>query len=710
MAIFSGRKNPSFRNPDGDFPLSPGLFVPWVMCLGVLLATTVGRAESVTTAAPPVAWSDQPADTLEVVAGLLPDPVVPSAAGVCTRLELGSGRVGRDLGETLNQVAGVQVRRYGGAGFASVPALRGAAAAQIQIFMDGMPLNSAQTGATDLSLVPVDRLVAAEVHRGAVPTGWGGAGGAGAVNLVTEGRASGLSGVLRTGTWGDRTGRADWGWNSPDGSTSLILLAHGRRSDNDYTFTNHRQTFHTAGDDTVGRRDNAWFRHWGWWGSARHQARDWQIRLQAGFTRQDGGRPGSLNYPSPAASVRRQRADSQLRLDWVNHVRFQVSAAREKQFLYDPESEVDDGFGGTISSIAEDLTSRLSYRDTLGGGSGGLGRLSTGPLDMVEVAAGVQHRGQWFDQRYDADADPLRNRNATSAFAGLTAHLAHNRLKIMPAWRWQRTEDDFPALPPLPWLPEEVGAYHRRDDVSPSLGALWEIRPNSFFLQAHLAESVRVPTWIELFGHRGGIDGNRELAPEEIAAADLAVMWRAGAGYGRLALFRARTRNAIVFVQNSPGTSKARNIGRTRTWGLEWETGWQAGRHLQVSANLTWQDAEDQGIETAYQGLDLPFLSEISAWCRLGRRSGAVRPWAEVQYEGPRFRDRSNTLLDRAPERSLVNAGLVCDVPDGWLPGPAVSLSAEVRNLTDSSVYDIEQFPLPGRSWHLSLRWASSEE
>ena len=59
------------------------------------------------------------------------------------------------------------------------------------------------------------------------------------------------------------------------------------------------------------------------------------------------------------------------------------------------------------------------------------------------------------------------------------------------------------------------------EDISPALGVVWDQKPGTLAWEFHLARSVRVPTWIELFGHRGGIVGNRELQPEEIDTVDL---------------------------------------------------------------------------------------------------------------------------------------------------------------------------------------------
>jgi outer membrane receptor protein involved in Fe transport len=43
-------------------------------------------------------------------------------------------------------------------------------------------------------------------------------------------------------------------------------------------------------------------------------------------------------------------------------------------------------------------------------------------------------------------------------------------------------------------------------------------------------------------------------------------------------------------------------------------------------------------------------------------------------------------------------------LPAAWL-GSAVSLhvSAAVENVTDEAVYDVEGYPLPGRTWRLAV-------
>jgi outer membrane receptor protein involved in Fe transport len=676
MAFWPGRVFPGLLT----FRKTTAVLLPVLLCLQV--GTPDARAEMAVS------------DTVVVSARALGDAVTPSAGGLVTVIDLEEESGHRDLAEILGRTAGFQVRQYGGLGFAAVPSLRGSAAAQIRIFVDGLPLNDAQSGSVDLSLLSVERFSRAEVHRGIVPGGLGGMGGAGAVNLITRTRADGLDAGFFAGGFGSLGGRLNWGIASEDESRSILLLAHGRRADNDYEYLDNYQTFDNTADDTTRTRQNSWFEEWGLGGSGHLAAGPLDLRLNGGWFRKDGGRPGPINYPSPSATVRVDRLDGQIAVMLPRQLMVEMASARVEQFLFDPENEIDDGFDGDIRSVSTDLTGRMSWSPNLW-----LSNSSQSFLSRVNLTAGVERRNQWYSQWYGLEEDPRRNRQSDSAFASLPLAFFNELLQVTPAWRYQRNEDNFPPLPQFPWLDEEAGVQNIRHDVSPSVGLVWELARDTWFLEAHGSRSVRVPTWVELFGHRGGIDGNRDLQPEEISAADVAIVWNPSPGISnRLTAFVARTDQTIIFIQNSIGTSHAQNIGATHNRGLEWEGRFALPNHLDLQANATWQRPLDEGDQPEYNGNRLPYLSDVEIDVRLSRPFGLWRPWLEASYESEKYRDRNNTDLIRAPSRTLWNVGLTRVV------GESLDLSAEVINLTDDRTYDVVQFPLPGRTWQVAMR------
>jgi len=645
---------------------------------------------------PPATAAVVYSDTLIVTSRPLPDPVNPAVAGLVTRIELGDEPGFRDAADLLGATAGFQVRRYGAVGSSAVPSLRGSAAAQVRFYLDGMPLNDAQTGMAGLDRIPMDRISAIEIHRGIVPTELGGIGGAGAVNFITRPDEQGLDLLLRAGSFGELGGRATAGVTNAEGTRSGSVMIRGRRADNDFSYLDHNQTFHNTDDDTVRIRQNSWIEQWGIWAAGTMETGRLVSRASVGHDRRDGGRPGPLGYLSPYASVRYERTDGQLYFDFDEGLlKLHLGGGRNEEYLYDPEGEVGLGPPGTDRSVSHDVTGRLVWSPVLAHG-------------VLSFQTGLEAGGRWQKNWIVGKEEPRRNRATGSAFASATLSMAADRLQVMPAWRWQRTRDDFPPVPVFPWLPETEAVVNQRDDVSTSLGAVWAIHPDRFFLESHAARTVRIPTWVELFGHRGGIDGNRDLQPEDITSVDAAVSYRSGQGgfSGRVAAFLAETDNKIIFTQNSQRTSKAINAGRTSTRGIELEIRAMAPGRFSLTGNLTVQRAEDSGLDySIYEGKKLPFLPDTEASLRVKRPVAKWTPWLEVAYMGSNYRDRANTELNKAPERTLLNLGLTREWNPRWLgPAGVVSVSAEVVNLTDNTVYDVEGFPLPGRSWHLAAR------
>jgi hypothetical protein len=553
-----------------------------------------------------------------------------------------------------------------------------------------MPLPDAWDGGAALDMVPAERLTAVEIHRGVVPAALGGAGGIGAINLLTSQVPGHPFLEAAVGSFGARSLRGGSGWISGDGLAGLDVVAHARRADNDFEYLDHNQTFHNADDDSVRTRANAWLDEWGGWVGASRLAGRVNLRAGAGYVRRDGGRPGPLTYLTPHATVRFERGDLRLRADVDDGLlTADVAAGRGDERLYDPEGEFQRADPGVSRSLAHDLGSRIAWSPWRG--------------RAVAPSLGVTWRRQWQEDSFEDEVEPERRRTQQGVFAAV--ELTAGPVRVTPAWRWQRTTDEFPFVPRYPWeeLPPPVVS---RDDRSPSVGAVWEAVAGCLFVEAHAARAGREPSWVELFGVRGGIDGNRALKPEAITSYDAAVNWRSGDGRWdvRVAAFDAASDDKIIYVQHNQNASWAINIGAARTRGLEGEVAVGHKGHWRVAGNLTWQDARDRSGLPATDGKPLPFLPPVEARLYATLATEGWEPWAELTHQAANSRDRIDTEIGRAPARTRLNLGLGRPLPAPWPGrGATVHLSAAVENVTDSSVYDVEGFPLPGRTWRLAV-------
>ncbi|HOX25557.1 MAG TPA: TonB-dependent receptor [Candidatus Krumholzibacteria bacterium] len=645
-------------------------------------------------------------DTLVVYGPAVVDPTLPAASSVVTVVELEPERGGADLAELLATVAGLQIRRYGGLGAQAVPSLRGSTGAQVQVLVDGLPLADAQNGAVDIARLPLERFDRAEIHRGIVPAGLGGIGAAGAVNLQTREGAEGAEVRLFTGSFGDVGGRVGQTLSSRDGGRRAQVLVHGRRLDNRYEYTPWIPAW--AGDPvelSPRTRANADLEEWGWFGLGEVSGRNGRARVSLGGFRRDGGRPGPQNDLSPTARVRYEGWDGRLGAITAGEaLTADLAVNRRVDWLYDPHREVGLDPYERTRAFAEDVLGRLVWTPRLD-----LARLAGWlPAGGLGLTAGSDWRDQWYRETNDGVDAPRRHRRTVSAFGGLDLQLVGPRLTVSSAWRWQRFRDDLPPVPPLPWLPEEEGVEHVQDAVSPSIGIAWQPLPRRLVVEAHWHESVRQPTWVELFGQPGGLVGNRELAPEEIRGRDLGVRLTLPAQGTQLRVtgFDQRSDGTIIYTAAGPGLAEPLNIGRSRTRGVEVEGAFARGP-VDLAVSLTWQDAEDRGgADPTYEGKALPFLSDRTAGLELGCRFGAWRPRVTVLYESENYRDRYNQPIHLAPERTLVSLGLARRWPGGiWGAGHESTVTVEVLNLTGDDVYDVEGYPLPGRSARLSIHW-----
>jgi outer membrane cobalamin receptor len=91
--------------------------------------------------------------------------------------------------EALEGVSGVSVSDNGAVGAVQSVSLRGSAAAQVLVLVDGVRLNDSRQGAPDLSQIPVDNIERIEIVRGGTSALYGADAVAGVVNIITKSRS-----------------------------------------------------------------------------------------------------------------------------------------------------------------------------------------------------------------------------------------------------------------------------------------------------------------------------------------------------------------------------------------------------------------------------------------------------------------------------------------------------------------------------------------
>jgi iron complex outermembrane receptor protein len=214
-----------------------------------------------------------------------------------------------------------------------------------------------------------------------------------------------------------------------------------------------------------------------------------------------------------------------------------------------------------------------------------------------------------------------------------------------------------------------------------------------------------VPGFLELFGNQGATQGNPALVPERAESWDAGLAWSSNAvrgpsGFGgalEYAHHESRARDLIVFVRNSPNSSKATNLSRARIRGDELSARCAAPFGITGLASFTWQSARDRGDVPFWYGKRLPQRPARQWYARLGWARSPLSVASDVLFVGENFLDRYN----RQPVRSRTLVGASASVA---LFHERLRLVVEGKNLGDARASDIGGYPLPGRSLYVSCQ------
>jgi len=177
------------------------------------------------------------------------------------------------------------------------------------------------------------------------------------------------------------------------------------------------------------------------------------------------------------------------------------------------------------------------------------------------------------------------------------------------------------------------GRYDHYSDwgetVSPRLAAVWQLA-DAHVLKTQYAAAFRPPTLGE--SYPGGAIVPNALVAEELASTELSYIYRRAGKILRLTVFRTDIDDLIEFVQRPGQPPQYRNRGEIESRGgeLEWEQ--YLDRRWKLMSNFSWVKAEDTFREDGLVG-----VAERLANVGLGWDAGAgVKVTGHVRYVGER--------------------------------------------------------------------------
>ncbi len=285
------------------------------------------------------------------------------------------------------------------------------------------------------------------------------------------------------------------------------------------------------------------------------------------------------------------------------------------------------------------------------------------------------------------------------------------RLRVLPSLRLEVARDERSG--------RDNFAMLRADDapivnVVPAarLAVAEQLREN-ISLRANAGRYSRLPSATELYGDSGFLLGNPQLVPESGWNADVGANGRFARGRFRVtadaALFGSFVDNLIQFQQDAYGRARALNVGRARILGAEASLDAGFGRWARLVADGTFTDARD--VSDTSLGAHQPQLPNRPRFHFYARPEGrwpvgrevVLGAYVDVDVTDGNFLDPANLVA--LPPRVLVGAGLYAEAERAHL-----IVIASAQNLGDARTFDYAGFPLPSRSFFVSMRLKLSKE
>lgn len=563
-----------------------------------------------------------------------------AATSVITREDIEQSQA-QDLPTLLRGQAGVEIVQNGGFGTSASIFMRGAASNASLVLIDGVPVNSATSGTTNIAQIPVSQIDHIEIVRGNVSALYGSQAVGGVIQIFT-----------RKGDGGPPRAYAEVGYGTNNTTQANAGIA-GSFEDGKTRFSLDVSRFHTNGIS----------------------AQDPRFAPKV-----NPNRNGDDNT-SVSASLSRKFGDT-----WEAGVRlFQsdASSSYDNAFgkptdLNDTDARVRQISGYVKGNITDKWNTRFtvtqgddySYNYLNGKGNGNF-HTSSNQIDWTNEYAFMP--GQKLIAGYTRLEQTVES----------NTNFGHNNRHLdSPYLGYEGT-----------FGKHQVQANVRRDMYSDFGGA------NSYWLgygynltnqwkfMANASDGFRAPTFNELFypGY-----GNPNLQPERSISKELAVQFDGGERLGLIKLtgFQTNYTNLIQSLTVFPYT--AANVARARVEGLELT---YTGRPLfgvDVRASFTRQNPTDLDA-----GKQLARRARQFGSVGLSKTFDKFTVGGDVFYSGERY----DTGGQHLGAYTLVNLQARYDIDKSWY------VSAHLDNVFNKNYQTVYGYNTLGRAIYVSLGW-----
>ncbi len=633
-------------------------------------------------------------------------------AGAATLIDVALERgPAEDVADLLERTVGTSVRRYGGPGAAATLSIRGLDPGHVEVFVGRVPMRTASRGSADLSALDLAHFEAIEIYRSHPPAELGGEACGAAIRLVPRSTGGARAALHASGgSYGTRSVAASASLSR--GSTSGLICASRQDTQGDFRYHDDNGTEHEPADDRWRTWTNGDVRRAELFASATQSlGRVFTLAAASQVVDADQGVPGTGHRPTQHTQLATDGALHQgsvaadLEASGRLHVEIYGHRGTESRHYRDPDREL--AVTGTATRVDQE-----QERAGIGGhvrwtrSGGGLAGCHAPEILWElreETLRNLPVQGRTAEDR--------RRRSGRLLSLGDTWERWGGRVGLEAFYRWEHVRNNYEGA--NPWRPFTEQPWQTARHEGPRWGLRFDAG-RGWTLKATYTRHARFPTFVELFGYAGTIQGNARLEPERGERWDAGFAWEpAGRPLGlraraELAYYENRVEQMIVLITVSDRETKPVNLDRARLQGVELALDLD---HLpllrslrlpgvrttdaSLAGHLTWQETRDEGESPIYHGKELTYHPPWQAGLQTSLTQGRLTLRHDVRYQDGAYWSRSNLPEFRSPGYWNHDLALRWEVQRR-----RAALALRVENLFDRHHEDIRGYPLPGRSWY----------
>ncbi len=620
------------------------------------------------------------------------------------------------LDKLLEKEIGFMIQKYGGEGSYSLIRIRGSNANQVNLYLNGIPLNFAAYSEVDVSDLHIFNYKSIEIEKNGSITGLTGSSIGGSINLIPELEEEKNQIYVQGGsykTFGgglfyqqlykkeDNSEQYYAGWN---------VSFYRETSDQDYQFRNHNGTiyFNTI-DDFNDKRKNAQYKKTSSLINGFVQVGNTKIQLLNDTFYRIHGIPGPITRQTLKTKREHLRNTSGMFTDtkllfWDNvRLKSRVYYTYINNNFTDPENELSFGANSSKAFLHNKgihLMPQVLWDFP-----------SLNFLYEMRFLFGYEEEffseDKYTNVGFKTQDMPEKKRYHYSTHLSNRLEFFDGLLELVPEFRNEKYYNNFfietqtKRYVDLEKIQKDESRIHFTNESY----KIWikllkkEKHQLKFFLDYR--EEKRLPSFIELFGEKGSIVPNLKLRPESSFNREAGIKYSLNDFFFDLRIYRRDVNDLIQFIPNSQFSLRAENIEKAYFFGSETTLKYIYKKFIKLYLSYNYQIAKQFNKNNFYNKESYIPLVPMHTY-----KSGFIvfinQKWEyhlDAYYFGAYFKNKSNDFFSYQPPKWVYNASFYYKWKD------ILTIFLEVRNLQNHLYEDIIGYPLPGRNYVAGLKY-----